>query len=134
MKIEIREKSDAARGGRPSARLLLQPGETLSFVPSHRPVSVSCISGCLHVTQAGDVHDYVLQAGESARFAARGKVVASCYRGPAAAAVESAGPHAILEDEKSQRRGELCASYDRPIQLGSGSVSYYSWPRHRPSL
>ncbi len=76
------------RGGQAVARLILRPGETVSFTPLRRGTAVVCISGIVHVTQAGDARDYVLREGDSAQMGARGKVVMSCFRGPAAVLIE----------------------------------------------
>lgn len=125
MKLSIREQNDTSHEERRSARLILRPGETLSFTPKRERVAVTCISGCLHVTQAGDSNDYILQAGDMVRCASRGKVVVNCYRSPAATLVETPAEHeprVTIEKETSRQRGERCTFDDRPLQSTSGSV------------
>ncbi len=62
-----------------STRLVLQPGEILSFQPPLPATSISCVVGRLHVTQTGDPKDHILEPGDFFRCAPRGKVVVSSF-------------------------------------------------------
>ncbi len=50
----------------------LEDDEVLRIEIRRKPRRVTCLEGCLWVTQEGDRNDYVLRKGETFRSAARG--------------------------------------------------------------
>ncbi len=91
MKLSINDANDANRK-QGAARLILRHGEMLTFRLARGSITVSCMAGCLHLTQTGDPQDHLLLPGDSHTCARRGKVVVTSLRSPAAAAIAATEP------------------------------------------
>ncbi len=61
-------------------RLILSPEDALSLRPPGAPVCITCVAGCIHVTQTGDPEDHVLEPGAIFRSARKGKIVVTSFR------------------------------------------------------
>ena len=72
MKLSINDANDANRK-QGAARLILRHGEMLTFRPARGSITVSCMAGCLHLTQTGDPQDHLLLPGDSHTCARTGK-------------------------------------------------------------
>ena len=104
MRFRFQEASVTGPTRGVSARLILRPQEVMSFLPGRSAVSLSCLAGCIHVTQAGSAQDHILLEGDLFQTSSRGKVVVSCFRSAAAVRVETGTP--LADKPPSPWRGQ----------------------------
>jgi hypothetical protein len=91
MKLSIDVVNDAHRK-QGASRLILGHEDMLILLPARGSITVSCMAGCLHLTQTGDPRDHLLLPGDSHTCFRRGKVVVTAPRSPAAAVIATTGP------------------------------------------
>lgn len=65
----------AARAGAPLSRILEMERGATHRVSTRRPLVIRSLAGAVWVTQEGDARDFVLKAGQAARFDGAGLVV-----------------------------------------------------------
>jgi Protein of unknown function (DUF2917) len=63
-----------------STTLMLSKGEVAAFESGRRPVNITCTTGLVWATGEGSRTDHLIEAGQSARFQRRGRIVIQALR------------------------------------------------------